>query len=257
MRPHDTTAEAEDRVRHLLGPADPRAGRSQNGDDPALGERGQQVLARVLATDPRSVKDHRTAHWSRRRRWAVATAASAAILGGVGMGAQAAGVLPDNVIWGLSRADDYGAFEVDLSKADMLFAGSVPDGTRLEYWEAPNASGGTCTYLRTITPEGEEDGETECGNGIYGDPVPDWSTNNTTILHDWTTVYGHAPESAVSVRYILRDGSVEGPFTVDRNGYFLGFTPAADHGLRDWYGYTVKGLDARGRVVWVDRDDIG
>jgi hypothetical protein len=251
MRAREDTTETEARVRQLMGPADPLADRVEEG------EADRDVLARVLATDPRPRKGRKPAYRPRRRRGWVVAATALTALAGAGLAAEATGIIPDDVIWGLNRAGHGpGAegLEADTDNARKLFEGKAPNGDRLEYWQAPNPSGGECTYLRVIDSEGgKANSESSCGRGgAYADTPEVWAETNTNALDDWTALYGKVPDSAVSVRVTFEDGGVEGPIKADAHHYFLTFLPLHDRSTWDWAAYKVEALDANGRVVAVE-----
>ncbi|MFG2348897.1 hypothetical protein [Streptomyces phaeochromogenes] len=152
MRAREETARTEARVRQLLGPADPLAERVVTSEADLV------VLARVLATDPRSRGWRRAdAFRPRRRRGWVVAVATVTALAGAGLAAQASGIIPDNVIWGLNRAGHGpGAegLEADVANVRKLFQGKAPNGDLLEYWQSPNPSGGQCAYLRVVEDGG-------------------------------------------------------------------------------------------------------
>jgi hypothetical protein len=189
MRTRANTAETERRVRRLLGPADPVAGEA--GPDEA-------VLERILAEDPRERGGHPRSYRPPRRRWVVGVAV-VGVLGAGGLAARAAGVIPDDVGVGLGRAGDPGGMAPDTARARLLFSSATPDGLRLQYWEAPNRSGGLCHYMRVLEPDGrptDSGGWSECFRGDrYRTPAL-WSTVDTNALSGWVAVYGRAPETA-------------------------------------------------------------
>ena len=132
MRAREETARTEARVRQLLGPAAPLA------DRVVTSEADRVVLARVLATDPRSRGWRRAdAYRPRRRRGWVVAVATVTALAGAGLAAQASGIIPDNVIWGLNRAGHGpGAegLEADVANARKLFQGA--NTTAVDNWTA-------------------------------------------------------------------------------------------------------------------------
>ncbi|MFD3373110.1 MULTISPECIES: hypothetical protein [unclassified Streptomyces] len=253
MRAREETVETEARVRQLLGPADPLA------DRVVTSEADRVVLARVLATDPRPRGWRRAdAYRPRRRRGWVVAVATVTALAGAGLAAQASGIIPDNVIWGLNRAGHGpGAegLEADIANARKLFQGKAPNGDLLEYWQAPNPSGGQCAYLRVIDAKsGGSDGESSCFRGGENyDPPAVWAEANTNALDDWTALYGKVPDSAVSVRVTFEDGGVVGPVKADARHYFLTFLPLHERSNWDWAAYKTEALDAEGKVVATER----
>ncbi|MHC3469771.1 hypothetical protein ACYF6T_13740 [Streptomyces sp. 7R007] len=247
MRTRARTAEVEQRVRQLLGPADPVA--ADAPPDPA-------VLDRILAQGgPRSRALRRPG-----RRWVVGVAV-AAVLGGGGLVAQAAGVIPGDVDWGLNRAGhgpgSHG-MAPDTDRATMRFAGTTPDGLRMEYWTAPNASGGSCAYVRVLKDGRSTDGGwSECSRGGGNASTPAlWCNVDTNALTDWVAVYGRAPRGAVSVRVVWRGGGAERPVDVGKDRYFLAFLPYNSQSNELWLReYSAQALDAHGRVVAVVDSD--
>ncbi|MEU9962273.1 hypothetical protein [Streptomyces sp. NPDC050982] len=254
MRAREVTVETEARVRQLMGPADPLADRvvvSEAAD--------RVVLARVLATDPRPRRWRRAdAYRPRRRRGWVVAVATVTALAGAGLAAQASGIIPDDVIWGLNRTGHGPGSEglaPDTDKVRKLFEGKAPNGERLEYWQAPNPSGGECAYVRVIDTKGDKvNSESRCGRGGENAVTRTvWAETNTAALDDWTALYGKVPDSAVSVRVTFEDGGVVGPVKADARHYFLAFVPHHERSNRDWAAYRTEALDAEGNVVATER----
>lgn len=248
------TAESEERVRRLLAPADP-ADRDE-APDPA-------VLERILADGTRAHGGRSRSYRLPRRRWVVGGAV-VAVLGAGGLVAQATGVIPDDVDWGLNRAGHGPGSEgmaPDTDKAKLVFSGTTPDGLRMQYWQAPNPSGGTCRYMRVLEPDGkpaDSGGWSDCSRG--GDSQvalpPFWSTVDTNALSDWVAIYGRAPKGAVAVRVVWKDGRTEAPKNVGPNRYFVAFLPYNSHSNEEWMQeYRTEALDAHGRVVEVVHSD--
>ncbi|MEU6254878.1 hypothetical protein [Streptomyces sp. NPDC047043] len=237
------STENEDRVRRLLGPADPVT--AEPAPDPV-------VLARILAEPrPRSY----------RRRWVVGAGAVAA-LGAGGLVAQATGIIPDDVHWGLDRAGHGPGSEgmaPDTDRAELLFSGTAPDGLRMQYWSAPNPSGGTCTYVRVLGKDGKpvEGGWSECSRGGgNAEKTALWCSVDTNALSDWVAIYGRAPKGAVAVRVVWKGGRTEGPIGLGRDRYFSTFLPYNSRSNEEWTeGYRTEALDAHGRVVAVVHSD--
>ncbi|MFI9759910.1 hypothetical protein ACIHFB_18415 [Streptomyces sp. NPDC051963] len=245
MRTHRNTTEVEERVRQLLGPADPVT--RQERPDPA-------VLTRILAGEgrPRSYRPPR-------RHWVVGVAV-VAVLGAGGLAAEATGVIPDDVVWGLNRTGHGPGSEglaPDTDRAKMLFSGTAPDGVRMQYWSAPNPSGGTCEFVRVLDRHGDrqEGGWSSCGRGgEYGETPTTWSDVDMNALADWVTVYGRAPRGAVGVRVTWEGGRVTGPIDVGPHRYFLAFLPYDSRSNQEWIElYRTEYLDVDGRVVAVEQ----
>jgi hypothetical protein len=143
----------------------------------------------------------------------------------------------------------------ETDKAKMLFSGTTPDGLRLEYWEAPNPSGGTCDYVRVLNPEGKptrDGGWSQCSRGAENKVQPPalWSDVDDGVLSDWVAVYGRAPEGAVSVKITWQGGKTVGPIDVGRDRYFLTFLPYNSRSNEEWIElYRTQAFDAHGRVV--------
>ncbi|MEV1078116.1 hypothetical protein AB0I98_07665 [Streptomyces sp. NPDC050211] len=235
------TAESEERVRQLLGPANPVTAECPPD---------RTALARILAEErPRT----------HRRRWVIGVAVVAA-LGAGGLAAEATGVIPDDVGWGLNRASGgpgSEGLEPDTDRATMLFAGTAPDGVRMQYWSAPNRSGGTCKYLRVLDRDGKrlEQGWSECSRGgDYAVQRTNWATVDTNGLTDWVTVYGRAPRGAVAVKVTWEGGRTLNHINVGRDRYFLAFLPYDSRSSEEWVEqYRTEYLDAGGRVVAVEQ----
>ncbi|MFJ5261856.1 hypothetical protein ACIQAC_15485 [Streptomyces sp. NPDC088387] len=242
MRTRTNTADDEAAVRALLGPADPAD--NDTAPDPT-------VLAGILATEaPDPVRRYR-------RRWVIG-AAAVGVLGAGGLAAQATGIIPDDVGWGLDRAGHGpGAegMEAITDKARKLFSGRAPDGTGLEMWTAPNPSGGTCDYLRALDRDGRPDqqlgGWSSCGRGSgWGIRPSPWGVVDTQALTGWTTLYGRAPAGAVTVRYVWDDGRTEQGIHVGRDRYFLHFLRWDSRTDVEWtVQYSTEFLAADGKVL--------
>ncbi|MCI3271492.1 hypothetical protein [Streptomyces cylindrosporus] len=254
MRGRGDTAQTEERVRLLLGPADPVAGEA--APDAA-------VLERILAEDPRARRGRPRSHRPSRRRWVIGVAVIG-VLGVGGLAAQATGVIPGDVDWGLNRAGHGAGSEgmaPDSDKAEMLFSGTAPDGTAIQYWEAPNPSGGLCHYMRVLAPDGKparSGGWSECirGGETFDGMGALWSAVDTNALSDWVAVYGRVPQGAVAARVVWAGGRTEGPMNVGRDRYFVAFLPYNSRSNEEWMReYRTEALDAHGRVVAVVHSD--
>ncbi|QIB47340.1 hypothetical protein [Streptomyces aureoverticillatus] len=258
-RQAEANREALDYVRRTLGPGDPARGDGFSGA--AQAPEGQAVLARIMTerTDKSAASDDTTQgerpHRAQgvRRRWLVAAAAVVA-LGGVTAVADAMGVLPSGVVDGLTRIEGGDMGGVDLDRARMLVEAPMPDGRRtMQVWQAPNESGGTCTYTRYVAADGtEEGGGTDCSNGAHAEPLdrlPLWTGGGTTDMDGYETTYGHAAKPAVAVRITWADGARQ-TVRLNADGSFLTFArrrPAVERQYR-----TIDALDRRGKVVVSD-----
>ncbi|MBO4254918.1 hypothetical protein [Streptomyces griseorubiginosus] len=251
MRTRADSAETEQRVRRLLGPADPVTGEAAPDE---------AVLERILAEDPRARGGRPRAYRPPRRRWVVGVAV-VGVLGVGGLAAQAAGVIPDDVGFGLGRAGGPGGLSPDTGRARLLFSAATPDGLRMQYWEAPNRSGGPCHYMRVLEPDGrptDSGGWSECSRGGGSGRAPAlWSTVDTNALSGWVAVYGRAPGAAVAVRVVWEDGTRDGPINLGRDRYFVTFLPYNSRSSNEEWArqYRTEALDARGRVVAVVYSD--
>ncbi|WP_433472429.1 hypothetical protein ACQPZP_26510 [Spirillospora sp. CA-142024] len=209
------TAQDQAHVRRLLqgtDPLDPGA-YAEAADAPE----GRRTLARILA-DPRRRRPH-----PRRRRWLVVTGGAVALLSAAGA-AGAAGVTPAGVVAGLLRGEESHTTwgKLDTSKARMVIEARGPGGTLAQWWFAPGAKGGGCTYMRSVTAGGTSDGSTMCGGppGVLPARDEPLRIDYAPLVEGWMGVVGRAAPPATRIRVTFEDGSQEF-VPVRADGYFM------------------------------------
>jgi hypothetical protein len=111
----------------------------------------------------------------------------------------------------------------------------ITDGDVVQFWEAPNNTGGLCTYIRVLPRqgrEGKQGGGVGCGmpDGTPDDEKTAWDRvarfSWEPVFSDRAAVYGHIESrlKAVTARVTLTDGR-RLAIPVNQAGYFLGILP--------------------------------
>lgn len=229
------TDEAISYVRGVLGAADPVGG--TDFTDAAKDEQGRAAFRQIMdsgtpAHKPEALPAHRP---KRRRRWTV-VGGVALVLAGAGAAANATGLVPDGVVKGLTKVgqdDKEDGLRALTDRAKLRAETRSPKGDVVQFWEAPNVSGGLCTYLR-ILPKGggKEDGGNGCG---VPDNIPDqeksaWdrvaSFSSEPSVDGRTVSYGHVEPALkiTSLRLTLGDGR-RLSIPVKPDGYFISLLP--------------------------------
>jgi len=227
-------------------------------------ERARRDFARILA-EPRPRRRAWRRADGRVRRWPVTLGATVALFG-VAAAAQAAGIIPDDVTRALRHGSER-TLAADLTHAKLRATTTLPSGARVEFWQAPNKSGGTCEYLRQIRPGTTPDGSVLCA--VPDDPSRTWTVSfHSDSTYDPPVAFGSVRPDlhAARLRAIRSDGRTS-LIQVGPTGYFVGSLPPGTdtaevpldlHGdaLRHWITdnpaptiRTVEVLDATGRTV--------
>jgi hypothetical protein len=216
--------EAVAYVRNVLAAADS----GHRTEISAHDERGRADFYRILNSEEPAKRRRR------HRRWMV-VAATALSLACATAAADATGLIPTGVVQHLRKGSD-GNLHAYAGKARMRAETRTSDGDVVQYWDAPNRSGGRCTYLRVLPHGGKE----EKGGGGVGCAMPDDTPDKDKTpwdrvafftwepaIGDRMVAYGNIEPrlKTATLRVTLTDGR-RLTIPVKADGYFIGLLPA-------------------------------
>ncbi|MEV0407603.1 hypothetical protein [Actinoallomurus sp. NPDC050550] len=113
------------------------------------------------------------------------------VLAGAGAAADATGLIPTGVVQHLRKGSG-GNLHAYSGKARMRAETRTADGDIVQYWDAPNRSGGRCTYLRVVPHAGSHEKE----DGGVGCAMPDDTPDKDKTPWDRVAFFSFEPAFA-------------------------------------------------------------